>query len=134
MESTGPVHQHSDIFFIIIGPISKKYNCDSIFNAKFIEWVDQYELAKYIGMSDLCLAGHFNGEIKKADRTIPTKAYIYEAMNKHMVLGDSKANHEKFCEDEFHSFVKRGDPHQLAQKILEKKKSRISIKEGNINE
>lgn len=111
---------NSDIHFIIIGPISTEYKQKNLSNATFINWVSQIDLAKYIAMSDLCLAGHFNGGIKKADRTIPTKAYIYEAMNKSMILGDSQANHELFIEDNRHSFVKMGDAEQLAQKIKEK--------------
>ena len=56
----------------------------------------QEELAAYIANADLCLAGHFDGTIDKAKRTIPGKAYIYNAMGKRMVLGDNKANRELF--------------------------------------
>ena len=53
-------------------------------------------MAEYIANADLCLAGHFNGEIDKAKRTIPGKAYIYSAMDKKIILGDNKANHELY--------------------------------------
>lgn len=119
LEAVEILQDDQDIHFVIIGPVSPEQKHDGLKNATFIKWVEQNELAEYIAMSDLCLAGHFNGKIRKADRTIPTKAYIYEAMNKHMVLGDSRANRELFTEDEQHSFVKMGDPKLLAQKIRE---------------
>ena len=120
----------TNIHFVIIGPVSSKYN-GGLNNATFIRWLEQDELSNYIAMADLCLAGHFNGDIKKADRTIPTKAYIYEAMNKTMILGDSTANHELFKEDNYHFYVKMGDADQLAQRILEIKEMSFG---GSVNE
>ena len=46
------------------------------------DWLPQEKLAEYIDMADLCLAGHFNAAVEKASRTIPGKAYIYQAMGK----------------------------------------------------
>ena len=40
------------------------------------------------------LAGHFHPTIQKAQRTIPGKAYIYQAMEKPMILGDNPATRE----------------------------------------
>ena len=104
------------VYFILIGPVKKNTYTGS--QAKFIHWLSQEELADYIAFSDLCLAGHFNGEIEKAKRTIPGKAYIYESMEKPMILGDALANREIFTEDERHFFVKQGDEKLLSQKIL----------------
>ena len=67
-----------DIFFQVIGPISKKYSKPVQDNVEYIDWLEQKELAEYIANADLCLAGHFNGEIDKAKRTIPGKAYILD--------------------------------------------------------
>ncbi len=86
-------------------------------NVELIDWLSQEELSKRIEAASLCIAGHFNAKIDKADRTIPGKAYIYEAMNKAMILGDTRANHELFTEDERHIFVKRGDSSALAGAI-----------------
>ena len=94
-----------DIFFQIIGPIPPKYNKPIQENVEYIDWLSQEELAEHIANADLCLAGHFNGEISKAKRTIPGKAYIYEAMGKKIVLGDNGANRELFIEDGMHIFV-----------------------------
>ena len=70
-------------------------------------------------MSDLCLAGHFNKDINKAKRTIPGKAYTYEAMNKKMILGDNEATHELYEEgDGTHYFVEMGNAEKLAEKII----------------
>lgn len=80
-----------------------------------IKWLSQEKLSKVIDLSDICLAGHFNSAIDKADRTIPGKAYIYEAMGKTMILGDTKANRELFLDDDKHHFVTRGDSKALAE-------------------
>lgn len=106
-----------EIFFIVIGPVKKgkgRYEGDNI---EYIDWLSQKELAERIAMADLCLAGHFNAHIGKAKRTIPGKAYIYEAMNKPMILGDNSANRELFREDDRHFYVEMGNAKVLAEKI-----------------
>ena len=110
-----------DIHFIIIGPIEKKQKNTGGENVTYIRWLSQEKLAKYISYSDLCLAGHFNKDIDKAKRTIAGKTYIFEAMNKPIILGENKANHELFKEDDRHFFVEMGDGSKLAEKILEVK-------------
>ena len=67
--------------------------------------------------------GHFNPQYPKALRTVPGKAFIYEAMEKPMILGDNPANHEMFKEDSRHFFVLMGDSGLLADKILKIKAS-----------
>lgn len=108
-----------DIYFDIIGPIPDKYNKPIQNNVHYTEWLPQTELAEHIANADLCLAGHFHGTIGKANRTIPGKAYIYEMMNKKMILGDSEANHELFKADDRHFFVVMGDVKSLTHKIEE---------------
>lgn len=107
-----------DIYFQIIGPIPDKYDKPIQDNVEYIDWLSQEELAEYIANADLCLAGHFNGEIEKARRTIPGKAYIYSAMGKSMILGDNEANHELFFEDTNHKFVEMGNARRLSQLIM----------------
>lgn len=106
-----------NIFFVIVGPISKgikKYMGKTV---EYFNWLKQEEIAKYIAMSDLCLAGHFSADVEKANRTIPGKAYMYEAMGKKMILGDSEANRELFHEDANHIFTKMGEPEALVKGI-----------------
>ena len=55
--------------------------------------------------------------IEKAKRTIPGKAYIYEAMQKKMILGDGCANRELYHEDERHFFVEMGNAEALANTV-----------------
>ena len=106
-----------EILFDIIGPVKKRdYKFKNII---FTTWLSQDDLASRIALADLCLAGHFNAEIAKASRTIPGKAFIYEAMGKPMILGDNPANHEQFLEDNRHYFVKMGNAEVLAKKIME---------------
>ena len=116
---------NKDIHFIIIGPLNKKYKKVELDIVTYYDWLEQKELAHFIAMADLCLAGHFNGEIMKAQRTIPGKAYIYEAMGKRMVLGDSAANHERYSyQDENVSFVRMGDSKALYDVIDDEMKKR----------
>lgn len=108
-----------DIYFQIIGPISNKYRKPMQANVEYIDWLSQEELAEYIANADLCLAGHFNGEIDKARRTIPGKAYIYEAMERPMILGKNEANKEFFPEEKGkHSYIQMGNAKVLADKII----------------
>lgn len=102
--------------FEVIGPVPEG-KLPAQENLTAISWLSQEELAKHIAHADLCLAGHFSGEIEKAKRTIPGKAYICRAMEKPMILGDTPANHELFREDERTFFVPVGDPNALAAVI-----------------
>ena len=103
--------------FDIIGPTGDEMNRPKGKNIHYISWLTQEALAEKIAQADLCLAGHFSDDIMKAKRTIPGKAYIYEAMEKPFILGDSPANHELFEPDEKHIFVKMGDAKALASAI-----------------
>ena len=107
------------IHFDFIGPIAQKVKKAEGDNITYINWLSQPELAEAISRADLCLAGHFNRENGKANRTIPGKAYIYEAMEKPMILGDSPANHERYsASQEGITFVEMGDPEALRNAIL----------------
>jgi len=107
-----------DFEFEIIGPIKEEMNKPVQDNIHYYDWLSQTELAEHIANADLCLAGHFSKDIMKAQRTIPGKAYIYEAMEKPMILGDGPANHELFNKDSKHIFVPMGNPLALAQAII----------------
>lgn len=109
------------LYFYFIGPIKDKKLIASkpiSDNIKYIDWLSQEDLAKYINYADLCLAGHFNSSIAKAQRTIPGKAYIYQAVKKPMILGDNPANHELFINDSNITFVEMGSAQALADAIL----------------
>ena len=113
-----------EFYFFFIGPIAdEKLTAlrPIADNITYIDWLSQEELADYIALSDLCLAGHFNASIKKACRTIPGKAYIYSAMGKAMILGDNAANHEIFEEDDRVSFVEMGNERALANEIMRRR-------------
>ncbi len=102
---------------IFVGPrknLSVPHFCNEIYQ---IDWLKQEDLAALIEISDICLAGHFNADIGKAKRTIPGKAFIYEAMGKTMVLGDSPANREYFTEDSRHIFVPMSDADAIVDSI-----------------
>lgn len=116
LEAVKLLKDEKDIYFQIIGPIPEKYSKPIQDNVEYIDWLSQEELAEHIANADLCLAGHFNGEIDKAKRTIPGKAYIYEAMGKKMVLGDNEANRE-LEKMRTHVMVQQGDSVALAKKI-----------------
>ena len=109
---------HDKIQFIVIGPEKKGVARYMGNNIQYMEWLSQQELADEIAGADLCLAGHFNADIDKAKRTIPGKAYIYEAMQKKMILGDNEANHELFKSDNMHYYVEMGNAESLAALIV----------------
>lgn len=117
LEAIAMLCSRSDIYFQIIGPIPDAYRKPMQENVEYIDWLSQEELAEYIGNADLCLAGHFSKEIDKARRTVPGKAYIYEAMGKSMVLGDNTANRELFEEDDRHVFVEMGNSRVIVEAV-----------------
>ncbi|WP_297958619.1 glycosyltransferase [uncultured Ruminococcus sp.] len=103
--------------FVFVGPLgSSERTGENI--TEYIEWLPQEELAERIAGADLCLAGHFDGSIMKAKRTIAGKTYIYRAMGKPVILGDNPANHELYSEsDEGVYFCEMGSPEKLAELI-----------------
>ena len=119
LESASLLKGHAGIRFELVGPLSaaQRRRCKGC-RAELIPWLDQRVLATHIARADVCLAGHFSADIAKASRTIPGKAYIYEAMQKPMILGDNPANRELFREDAGHRFVRMGDAQALASAIL----------------
>ena len=103
--------------FVFVGPLgSSERTGENI--TEYIEWLPQEELAERIAGADLCLAGHFDGSIMKAKRTIAGKTYIYRAMGKPVILGDNPANHELYSEsDKGVYFCEMGSPEKLAELI-----------------
>lgn len=120
LEAFYTLKDHSDYFFYFIGPLedSLKKKVDDMPNLYLCDWLGQEDLARYIAFSDLCIAGHFNAEIDKASRTIPGKAYIYHAMKKPMILGDTPANHERFTADRNTIMIPAGDSLTITNAIL----------------
>jgi len=110
----------TDYYFYFIGPLSdaQKYKVRDMPNLFLSDWLMPEELARHIAFADLCIAGHFSASVAKASRTIPGKAYIYRAMNKPMILGDTPANHELFSADQNTIFLPVGDTHAITDAIL----------------
>lgn len=112
---------YNSIRTIFIGHLHDKQQelVASIPNLIYIDWMSQSDLAMYINYADLCLAGHFSSTIEKARRTIPGKAYIYDAIKKPMILGDTPANHELFDGNNTnYIYIPLGDSQALATSIL----------------
>lgn len=109
------------IHFVFVGPLSQsqKDKLHSQEKLTYYPWLDQKKLSELIAQADLCLAGHFNGSIDKARRTIPGKAYIFEAMEKEMLLGENEANKERYPQRyQKVKFVKMGSSQSLKKAIL----------------
>lgn len=133
LDAVGRLKARDDIRFVIIGPVPGDMPKPESSNVTYIRWLSQEALAKEIAMADLCLAGHFHPSIQKAWRTIPGKAYIYEAMGKPMILGDNPATRELESRWKVPVFyVPMGDARALADCILQqlqtakKKQAQIS--------
>lgn len=109
-----------DYCFYFIGPLSDslKNKVSDMPNLFLADWLIQEDLARHIAFADLCIAGHFSDSIAKASRTIPGKAYIYRAMNKPMILGDTPANHELFADGPNTVFVPLGSSSAITDAIL----------------
>ena len=118
LETVKLLKNYDDIVVQMIGPIPNSYDKPIQDNVEYIEWLPQEELAIYIANADLCLAGHFNANIDKAKRTIPGKAYIYNAMDKTMILGDNAANRERFNETSKCQFIQMGNAEKLKNEII----------------
>lgn len=114
------LRDRTDYFFYFIGPLGKAYKnkVKDMPNLCLCDWLVQEELARHIAFSDLCIAGHFSAAAEKAARTIPGKAYIYRAMKKPMILGDTPANHELFHADKNTVFIPVGGSLAIANAIL----------------
>ncbi len=119
LEAYDLLKEDDRFYFYMIGPVGASYRKPESKNIEYIDWLSQEDLADYIARADLCLAGHFSSSIAKADRTIPGKAYIFEAMKKPMILGDTAANHELFTASDDIIFVKPGAADRLASAIEE---------------
>ena len=110
----------SGLRFVFVGPLGNKNKRTGENITEYINWLPQEELAEKIAGADLCLAGHFDGSIMKAKRTIAGKTYIYRAMDKPVILGDNPANHELYSEgDEGIYFCEMGSSEKLAELIKE---------------
>lgn len=120
LEAFYALRNRSDYCFYFIGPLpaSLKSKVQDMPNLFLTDWLMQKDLARHIAFADLCIAGHFSASIAKASRTIPGKAYIYRAMNKPMILGDTPANHELFSPGPNTVFVPVGSAAAITDAIL----------------
>lgn len=119
LDAVRMLKDRADITFVIVGPIPDTQKKPHSRQIRYIRWLPQEELADEIARADLCLAGHFHPTIQKAQRTIPGKAYIYEAMGKPMILGDNEATRElQHAWKVPVSYVPMGDARALADCIL----------------
>lgn len=109
------------IMFTFIGHLPEQYEYIKDYaNVEYFRWLEPKDLANEIAVADLCVSGHFNGEIRKARDTIPTKAFIYDSMHKTILFGDNKANRELFSEEKKHYyFCEMSNAKAIADKILE---------------
>lgn len=119
LEAMQSLSTDSTIHFTIVGPLQKKYKIDTgdYPQTTFFEWLSQEELSAKINQADLALAGHFSDTIGKAKRTIAGKTYIYKALDKPVILGDSPANHELFEPNKDNIYVPQGSSIKLAEAI-----------------
>lgn len=121
LEAVSQIKENSNLHFEIIGPINRKLmkKAPVSSNITYYKWLEEDELYRHILDADLCLAGHFSSTIDKAKRTIPGKAFIYQSLNRPMILGDTPANHELFSPDSPGIYyVPLGNPKALSDEIL----------------
>ncbi len=88
-------------------------------DVEFLPQVRFGELPGYIARADVCL-GLF-GDVPRVDRSIPNKVYECAAMGKACINADTSAVKEFFVNRESILVARRGDPRDLADKIMELK-------------
>ncbi len=88
-------------------------------NIKFMDYLPENELARYVNAADLCL-GIF-GSSQKSTRVIPCKIYSAIACAKPVLTMDSPAIRECFIDGVNIALCKPSKPESLAEKILELK-------------
>ncbi len=84
-----------------------------------IRWIDQVsyeELARRINMADICLGGF--GLTEKAKQVSMNKLFEYMACGKPIITGDGLPARELFTEGENGLLSERGNPQDLADKIM----------------
>lgn len=109
----GGMHRKTKKEFMLLAKAPSEHG-----GIEYHSWMDRKLLYEYIKKAEVCIAGHFAPDIDKADRTIPGKAMIYEALGKGMILGDTRANREFFTSDENHIFVSRGNEKSIVDAVL----------------
>ena len=89
-------------------------------NIEFIDWVSYEDLFLHISEADLCLGGHFSDN-PKAKRVISGKTFLYLAMHKPVIVGNSPAAQELFAHGENIFMCPMADAQSLADAILQLK-------------
>lgn len=86
-------------------------------------WLEPEELRQHVARASVCL-GIF-GTSGKAQRVIPTKAYVALAMGKPLLTADSPAAREVFASGQNAILCPAGDGQAIAQAILRLKRDRM---------
>ncbi len=85
-------------------------------NMTVIDYLPQKELIKEIGNASVCLTGY--GDTHKSNKVILGKTWQYSAMEKTMILSDTKANKEVFKDQIDCLMVKPENQKELAKAIM----------------
>lgn len=117
IEAMNTLSEDPGYICVFIGPVKKLKNVSLSGRVYHREWLTEADIARLADIADICLAGHFNEEIDKAKRTIPGKAFIYEALDKPMILGDNEANREYFKESDKHIFIPMGSSDEIVKAV-----------------
>lgn len=85
-------------------------------NIRWIDEVSYEELARRINMADICLGGF--GTTEKTKHVSMNKLFEYMACGKPIITGDGPPAREIFTDYEDGLLCKRGNPQDLADKIM----------------
>jgi len=117
--------ENENIFFYLIGNGQTHQKAVELAgrlktrNIKFIDFIPQKKLVKYIAQADVCL-GIF-GDTFKARLVIPNKVYEAIAMGKPVITSDTPAARELLEDKKTCLFSNIADSQDLARKILKLK-------------
>ena len=113
-----------DIIFQMVGRgpmrsvIQKMARDLGLNNIEFIDWIPYEETPKAIAQSDICLGGHFSDN-QKAKRVISGKTFLFLAMRKPTIIGESPATQALFKHGHDVYMCQMENEKALARAILE---------------
>lgn len=133
------VDEIPEIKLVLVGKMAKNSNpiklaedLKVINYVDFIGWVDHTKIPSYINASDICF--HIPPAInKEVNSTIQTKIYKYIAMNKPIIVGESKFLKEYIENNNIGISIKDQDHLDFAKKVIYLYQNKNLIKEFSNN-
>lgn len=126
VEAAHLLREHADIRFLLIGSgqtfpqVKRRADELKLENITFVPRVPMSDLPKYVAEADVCIG--LLGDVPRIDQAIPNKVYEASGMQRASITADTSAIRELFTDRQDILLVQRGNPRDIAAKILELKR------------